>query len=98
MNLWDAAQWILGGGCGPLVYWLMENVYGLSMLEPKAKRFVSLGLACVVSWGAFFLTLWMGAEVPTTPQEWVNKLFAVAFAAIVASQGIHGVQKLGPAV
>jgi hypothetical protein len=81
-----------------VVYWLMENIYGLSMLEPKAKRYASLGLACVLSWAALGITLWMGADVPTTPQEWVNKLFAVAFAAIVASQSIHGARKLNSVV
>ena len=94
MNLWDAAQWVLGGGAGPAVYWLVNNVAVLSELAPRHKRFVSLALAAAVAWVALGVTLWMGAPLPATPQEWVNKLFAVAFAAIVASQGIHGQREL----
>ena len=95
MSLWDAAQWVLGGGMGPLVYWLMNHVSFLIKVEPKAaKRWVSFAVAAIVAWGALGITLWMGAPMPVTPQEWVNKLFAVAFAAVVASQGIHGQRDL----
>ncbi len=94
MNLWDAAQWVLGGGVGPVVYWLMDNIGELALLPPRTKRFVSLGLAIVIAWAALGVTLWMGAPIPVTPQEWVNKLFAVAFAAVIASQGIHGQRDL----
>jgi hypothetical protein len=93
-NLWDAAQWVLGGGAGPLVYWVMNEFEALVQLQPKTKRFVSLGMAAVFAWLALGVTLWMGAPIPVTPQEWVNKLFAVAFAAIVASQTLHGQRDL----
>ncbi len=98
MNVWDMAQWVLGGGMGPVAYYLMENVGFLAAIAPpKRKRYVAFGVAIAVAWLALALTFWFGAPMPATPQEWVNLLGMVAFESIVVSQGIHGERKLNTA-
>ncbi|MFA5460271.1 MAG: hypothetical protein WC283_03030 [Candidatus Paceibacterota bacterium] len=95
MNVWDMLQWILGGGMGPLAYWLMEHVDFLAAIEPpKRKRYVSFAVAIVVAWAALGLTFWFDPTLPATPQEWVNLFGTVAFEAVVASQAIHGERNL----
>jgi len=95
MNVWDMAQWVLGGGMGPVAYWLMENVNFLAAIAPAGrKRYVSFGVAILVAWVALGLTFWFRAAMPVTAREWVNLLGMVAFESIVVSQGIHGQKKL----
>jgi hypothetical protein len=95
MNVWQMAQWVLGGGMGPVAYWLMEHVDFLAAIAPAGrKRYVSFAVATLIAWAALGLTFWFGAAMPATPQEWVNLLGMVAFESIVVSQGIHGQKKL----
>ena len=99
MNVWDMAQWVLGGGMGPVAYFLMERVKFLREIDQSStKRYVSFGVAILVAWVALFVTFWFGADMPVSPQEWVNLLGMVAFESVVVSQSIHGARKLDPVV
>jgi len=91
MDILQAAQWVLGGGAGALAYFTMEKVSFLAQIAPPSlKRYVSFAVAALWAWLALGVTFWYGAAMPVTAQEWVSLLFAVAFEAVVVSQGIHG--------
>ena len=96
MELREFLAWMVtSGGSGMVVFWLMEKAQFLRALRPDMKRMVSLGLAMVLPVGAWLAAVGMGyVEAPPVWQGWVERIFALAAAAVVLSQGWHGVTKL----
>ena len=95
MDLKEVLLWVISGGSGALVTWLMNNVEALANLAPDYKRYASWGLSAAVpllAWGAL---LAMGYEpVPASWQAAVERVFALVFVAFSAIQGIHAVTEL----
>lgn len=104
MTLAEFLLWLLGsGGLGWLSYkllsWLDVVWIWFQTLRGDWKRVLSFVIAGGVGAGvgalAILLSAWMGYEAaPVTPQLWVERLFALAAASIVASQVTHGAREL----
>jgi len=101
MTLREGLLWLMGIGAGVLAFYAIDRLENqnkwpiiaawLAMLRPDDKR----GLAFVATAGiavvAYLGTLLMLYEItPTSWRVWVEELFKVSAAAIVASQVVHG--------
>lgn len=100
LNIVSILIWIASGaGAGVLAYltWNeMERAWAkVEALADRIKRYATLGISVAYGWIAYLLLFWFGVEaIPSTPQEWVQKLFAIAAASVIASQTLHGKLKL----
>lgn len=94
-GLWDVLAWVAGGtGAGFLAYWVM-NKLPWKEAQAELKRYSGLALSVVFAWAAWFVLLWAGVQVmPIGAKEWLEKLFAVAVPALLASQSMHGAREL----
>lgn len=98
LSLREALLYLISGGGGALVYWLMEKVRFFKELRNDVKRYAAFLLSGVLPVVAWVVYLGLGYDVPpATWQEWVERIFSLALAAILASQGIHAYKKLRPA-
>ena len=88
--------WIIGGGGSAAVtFFLFENVAKLAALDPKPKRFASLGVSALLAMSAFSVAVAMTyLPTPLDWRAWLESLFAVAFVAVGGSQWIHGAYRL----
>lgn len=95
MELSDFLLIFVSGGGGVVVYWLMERIPALANLAPEYKRYLSLllsGLLPIPFWLAgIAMNYW---PAPVDWRGWVEAAFAIAAGAILASQAVHGRQKL----
>jgi len=95
MTLVEALTWLMSGGAGVVVYWLMENVAALEELSAAGKRYASLGLSVGLPVAAWLGLVGLGyAPAPETWQGWVEQVFGLAAGALLVGQGIHGAAKL----
>jgi hypothetical protein len=95
LSLKEALVYLMSGGTGAVVFWLMENVPFLKNLASDYKRYVSIALSAVLPVGAWLIMLGMGYEqAPEAWQGWVERIFALIAAALIISQGLHGALRL----
>lgn len=82
------------GGAGGLAYYVMKYIgpeLAKSGWSDLWIRVVSLAVTAVIAWVAWSFLFWLIAlPVPTSAQDWVNKLFAIAITSWGANQLIHG--------
>jgi hypothetical protein len=91
----DGHRVAAGGGAGVVTYWLIDTVPWFRSLPSEPKRYTSLALAALIPCVAWLLTLLIGYEAaPVTWQGWIERLFSLATASLIASQAIHGRMKL----
>lgn len=99
MTLLEFIAWLLGSGgigwlCSGLLSWFDEHWFAFAALRADLKRLASFGitagLSCAIGVVVILLSAWMGYEAaPITAQLWVERLFAIASAAILAGQVRH---------
>lgn len=95
LTLREALVYLMSGGAGAVVFWLMENIPFLASLAADYKRYVSLALSAFIPVGAWLIMLGMGYEpAPEAWQGWLERIFALIAAALVVSQGLHGALRL----
>lgn len=100
MTLQEGLLWLLGGGglgwiCARLWEWLEAHWPAFQALRPDLKRLAVFAgtalVAMLLGAGAVALASWLGyAELPATPQVWVERLFELAAYAIISGQVTHG--------
>jgi hypothetical protein len=103
VTLREGLLWLMGVGAGVLAFWVLERLEtsvtprlaGLRRwfieLTAEDKRYAAFGLTAVIAVLAYLLTLLMGYGLaPGAWRAWVEELFSVVAAAIVASQVAHG--------
>ncbi|MDD3921671.1 MAG: hypothetical protein PHO41_10925 [Eubacteriales bacterium] len=85
-------EWVIGGGCVVLTFWLMEHIKFLKALESDFKRYASAALAYVLAALAFGLQVAFSLhEIPPTALEWLNHAVWLGGLVFTASQLEHGV-------
>ena len=85
---------IFSGGAGYVVYKLLEKFKVYQELEPDLKRLGAWVLTVVFAWGSYGVLLWLSLyTVPSTPQDVVTTLFAIAAVALTSSQGFDANNK-----
>ena len=100
MSIGEFLAWLVGSGgigwvCSQLIDWLRDNWLEFAALRPDLLRLASFGITALVAAllgaGAIGLSAWLGYDTaPATAQQWVERLFAIASAAIIAGQVRHG--------
>lgn len=103
MTLRDGLLWLMSAGAGVLTFWLLDRLERsvthrlrwlrewFVTLASEDKRYVAFGLTAVVAILAYLLTLAMAyRQAPGAWRAWIEELFGVVTAAIVASQVAHG--------
>ena len=100
MSIGEFLAWLVGSGgigwvCSQLIDWLRDHWLEFAALRPDLLRLASFGITGLVSValgaGAIWLSAWLGYDAaPGTAQQWVERLFAIASAAIIAGQVRHG--------
>ena len=95
MELSEVLLWVISGGGGAVVTWLMSNVQALANLAPDYKRYVSWLLSAVVPLAAWGAMLGLGYEpIPASWQAAAERVFALVFIAFSTNQGLHAVTEL----
>jgi len=95
MNLSDflmslVTSGVLGGLAAPFLTWVEDKWTWLAQAELWARRLGAWIVACSLGVLPYLWQVLMQYEpVPADWRGWVEKLFAVAFVAITANQGIH---------
>ena len=81
---------VLGGFAAPFLQWIESKWMWLAEAEAWVRRLLAWIVACALGVLPY---LWQVAMLyepcPMDWREWVEKLFAVAFVAITANQGVH---------
>lgn len=82
------------GGAGALAYYVMKYI-GVKLAKSGWSdfqiRLASLAVTALIAWTAWFVLFWLiDLSIPTTAQEWVNKLYAIAIGSWAANQLVHG--------
>ncbi|MEN6547032.1 MAG: hypothetical protein ABFE07_13430 [Armatimonadia bacterium] len=100
MSIGEFLAWLVGSGgigwlCSQLIDWLRDHWFAFAALRPDLLRLASFGITALVATllgaGAIWLSAWLGYDAaPGTAQAWVERLFAIASAAIIAGQVRHG--------
>ncbi len=100
MTIGEFIGWLLASGgigwlCSALISWLDERWLWFNTLRADLKRLASFLITALVAGligaGAILLSAWLGYEAaPVTAQAWVERLFAIISAAIIAGQVRHG--------
>jgi len=100
VTLTEFIGWLLASGgigwlCSQLIDWLRDHWFAFAALRPDLLRIASFGITALVATllgaGAIWLSAWLGYDAaPGTAQAWVERLFAIASAAIIAGQVRHG--------
>jgi len=100
MSIGEFLAWLVGSGgigwlCSQLIDWLRDHWFAFAALRPDLLRIASFGITALVATllgaGAIWLSAWLGYDAaPGTAQAWVERLFAIASAAIIAGQVRHG--------
>ena len=100
MSIGEFLAWLVGSGgigwvCSQLIDWLRDHWLEFEALRPDLLRLASFGITALVAAllgaGAIGLSAWLGYDTaPATAQQWVERLFAIASAAIIAGQVRHG--------
>ena len=100
MSIGEFLAWLVGSGgigwlCSQLIDWLRDHWFAFAALRPDLLRLASFGITAVVAGiigaAAILLSGWLGYDAaPATAQQWVERLFAIASAAIIAGQVRHG--------
>ena len=100
MSIGEFLAWLVGSGgigwlCSQLIDWLRDHWFEFAGLRPDLLRLASFGITALVAAllgaGAIGLSAWLGYDTaPATAQQWVERLFAIASAAIIAGQVRHG--------
>lgn len=100
MSIGEFLAWLVGSGgigwlCSQLIDWLRDHWFAFAALRPDLLRLASFGITALVAAllgaGAIGLSAWLGYDTaPATAQQWVERLFAIASAAIIAGQVRHG--------
>lgn len=104
MSIGEFLAWLVGSGgigwlCSQLIDWLRDHWFAFAALRPDLLRIASFGITALVATllgaGAIWLSAWLGYDAaPGTAQAWVERLFAIASAAIIAGQVRHGEMQL----
>ncbi len=104
MSIGEFLAWLVGSGgigwlCSQLIDWLRDHWFAFAALHPDLLRIASFGITALVATllgaGAIWLSAWLGYDAaPGTAQAWVERLFAIASAAIIAGQVRHGEMQL----
>jgi hypothetical protein len=82
-------------GAAVVAYWIMGHVPRLSALPPEYKRWCAFALTSLFAVGAWALQIvFLYASQPEGWRAWVEGAVAVAGAAIVQGQLIHGARDL----
>lgn len=86
------ARWVLSGGAGVLVAWLIETYRILpEQMDAELKRLAVWAMTALVAWLFWGVLLAGGAEpMPFGWWAWANALVSVAATAIIAGQVTHG--------
>lgn len=82
-------------GAAVLAYYIMAHIPGLSTLPPEPKRWVAFALTgalALAGWGLQIVMLYVAQ--PADWRAWVADAVAIAGAAIVQGQLIHGAKDL----
>jgi hypothetical protein len=99
MTIGEFIGWLLASGgigwlCSALISWLDERWLWFNTCAPISSAClltVTALVAGLIGAGAILLSAWLGYEVaPVTAQAWVERLFAIISAAIIAGQVRHG--------
>ena len=100
MSIGEFLAWLVGSGgigwlCSQLIDWLRDHWLQFTNLRPDLLRLASFGItglvATLLGTGVIVLSAWLGYDAaPATAQRWVERLFAIASAAIIAGQVRHG--------
>lgn len=100
MTIAEFIAWLLGSGgigwlCSQLIDWLREHWFWFATLRADLLRLAAFGITALVAIaigaGAIALSAWLGYDAaPATAQGWVERLFGIASAAIIAGQVRHG--------
>lgn len=100
MSIGEFLVWLVGSGgigwlCSSLIDWLRDHWFEFAGLRPDLLRLASFGITALVAsllgTGVILLSAWLGYDAaPATAQQWVERLFAIASAAIIAGQVRHG--------
>ena len=103
MTLREGLLWLMGAGAGVLAFWALYRLetsvtprlawlrQRFLDLASEDKRYAAFALTALIAVCAYLLTLVMGYGTAPGPwREWVEELFSVIAAAIVASQVAHG--------
>ncbi len=100
MSIGEFLAWLVGSGgigwlCSQLIDWLRDHWLEFAALRPDLLRLASFGITALVAVllgaGVILLSAWLGYDAaPATAQQWVERLFAIASAAIIAGQVRHG--------
>jgi len=91
-----ALFWLVGGGGSAVAtYFAVERIRPLAELQSEYKRWVSLGLAAVLSMAAYAGAVGLNyVDAPIGWQAWLESLFAVGGLSAGLGQLIHGRAKL----
>jgi hypothetical protein len=94
MDLQQIVAWLAAGGCGIVVYWLMDHVPFLVDMDGQWKRVVSVVfLPLLVGALAFGAAVFTGYE--PTPENWQGIVTGVMLWIVTAvSQVTHGARDL----
>jgi hypothetical protein len=105
MTFREGLLWLMGAGAGIVAFYLLDRLERsatfsqpwqrlrnwFALLAPEDKRWVAFAVTGLLAIIAYLLTLLMAYNAPPGDwRAWVEELFAVVAAAIIASQVTHG--------
>jgi hypothetical protein len=103
MTMREGLLWLMGAGAGILAFYLLDRLERsitprlwrvrawILLLSPEDKRWLAFALTGLIAILAYLVTLVMAYGAPPGDwRAWVEELFAVVAAAIIASQVTHG--------